>query len=121
MLGFKTIQKIRVIKRFNHILFAFLKFGLGGLIYEAGLRKHIPFLRRMRYSQRKQKDQQELALRLRQTLERLGPVFVKFGQILSTRSDFLNKDYIAELEQLQSRVPPFPYHDAQRIVEECFD
>ena len=47
------------------------------------------------------------ALRLRRALERLGPIFVKFGQVLSTRRDLLPADIADELARLQDRVPPF--------------
>ena len=46
--------------------------------------------------------------RLRKALERLGPIFVKFGQVLSTRRDLLPPDVADELAKLQDRVPPFP-------------
>jgi ubiquinone biosynthesis protein len=48
------------------------------------------------------------AVRLRQALEDLGPIFVKFGQLLSTRRDILPLDIADELAKLQDRVPPFP-------------
>src|SRR5204863_2698867 len=48
------------------------------------------------------------AVRLRQALEDLGPIFVKFGQMLSTRRDLLPTDIADELAGLQDRVPPFP-------------
>jgi ubiquinone biosynthesis protein len=47
------------------------------------------------------------AVRLRRALEALGPIFVKFGQLLSTRRDLLAPDYADELAKLQDRVPPF--------------
>jgi ubiquinone biosynthesis protein len=47
------------------------------------------------------------AVRLRQALEALGPIFVKFGQVLSTRRDLLPPDIASELARLQDRVPPF--------------
>ena len=47
------------------------------------------------------------AVRLRQALEALGPIFVKFGQMLSTRRDLLPAEYADELARLQDRVPPF--------------
>ena len=46
--------------------------------------------------------------RLREALERLGPIFVKFGQVLSTRRDLLPPDIADELAWLQDRVAPFP-------------
>jgi ubiquinone biosynthesis protein len=48
------------------------------------------------------------AIRLRLALEELGPIFVKFGQVLSTRPDLMPPDIVAELSLLQDRVPPFP-------------
>ena len=47
-------------------------------------------------------------VRLRRALETLGPIFVKFGQVLSTRRDLLPLDVALELAKLQDRVPPFP-------------
>jgi|TARA_R110001606_G_scaffold85379_2_gene193620 ubiquinone biosynthesis protein len=55
--------------------------------------------------------------RLRLALESLGPIFVKFGQILSTRRDLLDDDIADELAKLQDKVPAFPGHIAQAIVE----
>ncbi|WP_303291114.1 ubiquinone biosynthesis regulatory protein kinase UbiB [Marinobacter sp. SS5-14b] len=55
--------------------------------------------------------------RLRLALEELGPVFVKFGQILSTRRDLLPDDMADSLKQLQDRVPPFPSDQARGIIE----
>jgi ubiquinone biosynthesis protein len=55
--------------------------------------------------------------RLREALETLGPIFVKFGQILSTRRDLLPLDIADELAKLQDRVPPFPSELAVAEVE----
>ncbi len=57
------------------------------------------------------------AVRLRQALETLGPIFVKFGQILSTRRDLLPEDIADELAKLQDQVPPFPGDDAVAAIE----
>jgi len=59
------------------------------------------------------------AERLRLTLESLGPIFVKFGQILSTRRDLLPEDIADELAKLQDQVPPFPSEIAVNIIEEA--
>lgn len=55
--------------------------------------------------------------RLRQALEALGPVFIKLGQLLSTRRDLLPDDIADELALLQDRVPPFPTGEAIAIIE----
>ncbi len=57
------------------------------------------------------------ARRLRLALEALGPVFIKFGQILSTRRDLLAPDYAEELAKLQDRVPPFPGAEARAKIQ----
>jgi len=57
--------------------------------------------------------------RIREALEELGPIFVKFGQVLSTRVDILPADIVQELVKLQDSVPPFPGKQAQEIVEEA--
>ncbi|HWT21067.1 MAG TPA: ubiquinone biosynthesis regulatory protein kinase UbiB, partial [Variovorax sp.] len=58
--------------------------------------------------------------RLRQALEELGPIFVKFGQVLSTRRDLLPPDIADELAFLQDRVPPFPSAVAIATIERAF-
>ena len=58
--------------------------------------------------------------RLRLGLERLGPIFVKFGQVLSTRRDLLPADLADELAKLQDNVPPFPAREARVLVEKAF-
>jgi ubiquinone biosynthesis protein len=59
-------------------------------------------------------------VRLRMALEHLGPIFVKFGQVLSTRRDLLPGDVADELARLQDRVPPFPAARARALVERAF-
>ena len=59
-------------------------------------------------------------VRLRRALERLGPIFVKFGQVLSTRRDLLPLDVADELAKLQDRVPPFPSAESIALVERAF-
>jgi ubiquinone biosynthesis protein len=57
------------------------------------------------------------AVRLRRALEALGPIFVKFGQVLSTRRDLLPLDIADELAKLQDQVPPFPAEQAAAEIE----
>jgi ubiquinone biosynthesis protein len=55
---------------------------------------------------------------LREMLDELGPTFVKFGQLLSTRPDIVPPDIIAELRGLQDDVRPFPFADVERVIRE---
>ncbi len=59
--------------------------------------------------------------RMRMALEELGPTFIKFGQLLSTRPDLLPPEYIAELEHLQDRIAPVPFDQIRRVVERELD
>ena len=58
--------------------------------------------------------------RLREALEELGPVFVKFGQVLSTRPDLIPEDIHRELTKLQDDVPPFSGAEARQIIEQAY-
>jgi ubiquinone biosynthesis protein len=60
------------------------------------------------------------AVRLRLALEKLGPIFVKFGQMLSTRRDLMPTDIADELAKLQDQVPPFPSSQAVALLESAY-
>ena len=61
---------------------------------------------------------QELTLpeKVRYMLQELGPTFVKFGQIVSSRAENIPPDWLEELDKLQSNVPPFPYESVRKII-----
>lgn len=61
------------------------------------------------------------AERVRLALEALGPIFIKFGQMLSTRRDLLPDDLAEELKRLQDRVPPFAGNKAQALIEQALE
>ena len=63
------------------------------------------------------RNQAPRGVRLRKSLEALGPIFIKFGQLLSTRRDLLPEDVSDELARLQDQVPPFPASEAVGIIE----
>ncbi|NOX70162.1 MAG: ubiquinone biosynthesis regulatory protein kinase UbiB [Gammaproteobacteria bacterium] len=83
------------------------------------------FLRPLRfffYLFPKKSDRSEpLGKRIRLALEELGPIFVKFGQALSTRRDLLPTDIADELARLQDQVPPFPGEEAVAILNEVYE
>ena len=104
------------IGRLARILLVAQRFGLEQL---AGSGVHVerwPWPARMlhRWNGRRRFTEPR-GVRLRLALEALGPIFVKFGQVLSTRRDLLPEDIADELTRLQDRVPPFP--GAQAIAE----
>ncbi|EQD35214.1 2-polyprenylphenol 6-hydroxylase, partial [mine drainage metagenome] len=102
--------------RLAWIQWILIKHGLDDLLFEWTPLRHIRPARRLlpwHWWLRKT----PLAIRLRLTLEDLGPLYVKFGQVLSTRRDLLPQDFIDELTKLQDRVPPFPTALAQSAIE----
>jgi ubiquinone biosynthesis protein len=62
--------------------------------------------------------QSDRGRRLRETLDELGPTFVKFGQLLSTRPDIVPPDIVVELQKLQDDVTPIPYTEVERVIRE---
>ncbi len=69
---------------------------------------------------RKEPLPRELGVQIRQALERLGPTFIKFGQMLSTRVDLLPLEVALELKRLQDDVPPEPFERIRDVVEGSF-
>jgi ubiquinone biosynthesis protein len=105
------------VKRYNAIVNVLVRHGFGYLVDRFGhrplysIREKItgPVAERLRLLSE--------AERLRLAFEDLGPTFIKFGQILSTRHDLLPEEYIKELSRLQDSVPPFEYDKVRSAVE----
>ena len=94
-----------------------LKYGLDQMILDRASTTRIGEWARRLIPTRKFDEPR--AVRLRRALEALGPIFVKFGQMLSTRRDLLPPDLADELARLQDRVPPFPTEQAvARLLQE---
>ena len=104
--------------RLIYIIFVALRFGLDDFIREhAPLKPLRKFIQIVFFWRSKQ---QPRGGRLRLALEKLGPIFVKFGQMLSTRRDLLPPDVADELAKLQDQVPPFAFDAVQTSIEEAF-
>ena len=88
-----------------YIVWTVLRFGLDELVLSSFEKPWIRLLTRIVSVGRNLKAPRGERLRL--ALERLGPIFVKFGQVMSTRRDLLPTDIADELAHLQDRVPPF--------------
>ena len=101
-----------------YIVWTVLRFGLDELVLSSFQQPWIRLLKRIVTVGRNL--QAPRGQRLREALERLGPIFVKFGQVLSTRRDLLPPDIADELARLQDRVPSFPSEVAVAIIEKAF-
>ena len=100
------------------IVWTILRFGLDELVLSSFERPWIRLLTRILTLGRNL--QAPRGQRLREALEKLGPIFVKFGQVLSTRRDLMPPDIADELARLQDRVPSFPSVVAVAIIEKAF-
>jgi len=110
----RPAQLLRLLK-INRTL---VKHGLDEIILATHLFRPLRFLLYLAPWNWVRQQREPRAVRIRRALEDLGPIFVKFGQILSTRRDLLPEDIADELARLQDAVPPFPGHLARRIVEQ---
>ena len=104
--------------RGGFILFIVLRYGLDELVLTSFQKPWLRVLARILSVGRDLKAPR--GQRIREALERLGPIFVKFGQVLSTRRDLLPTDIADELAQLQDNVPPFPSEVAVATIERAF-
>ena len=109
---------MRYLARLSVIVWTIFRFGLDELALSGFKQRPVRLLRRA-ISVGRQWEQPR-GVRLRLALERLGPIFVKFGQVLSTRRDLIPLDIVEELAQLQDNVPPFPAALSRRMIEAAF-
>ena len=105
--------------RLVHINWVLVRNGLDEVVLATHLFRPVRFLRYLAPWHRLTRNTPR-AVRIRRALEDLGPIFVKFGQILSTRQDLLPDDIATELAKLQDRVAPFPGQQACQIIEAAF-
>ena len=98
------------LKRYKDVAMLLVKYGRSDLVKQAGLEESL--------------ELDEIALQetapeaeeLAHDLEKLGPTFIKLGQLLSTRADLLPAPYLEALSRLQDQIEPFPYEEVDRIV-----
>ncbi|MBI5687050.1 MAG: AarF/ABC1/UbiB kinase family protein [Verrucomicrobia bacterium] len=103
--------------RYREIFLTFFKYGFVDLMKFVHLQKLLEIADRQLYPKNEELHRKPMAERFRLALEELGPTFVKFGQILSSRRDLINEAFYSELRKLQDAVPPFPGAEAVKIVE----
>ena len=115
---FGKVSRWRVLRRLVQIQRITTEYGLQEFFAGSRLERRLAWLRLVSpwtWFVRRQPGSR--AERLRLALETLGPIFIKFGQALSTRRDLLPADLADELAKLQDRVPPFPVDQARQRIE----
>jgi len=108
------------ILRVMYINLVLMRHGLDEVVLATHLFRPFRFLLYLTPWNWVRRRQAPRAVRVRRALEDLGPIFVKFGQILSTRRDLLPDDIAEELARLQDRVPPFPGERARAMIEKAY-
>ena len=108
----------RTLLRVLRIQRVLVKYGLDDIITATHLLRPLRFL--FLLFPRRRDSSAALGERIRLALEELGPIFVKFGQAISTRRDLLPRDIADELAKLQDEVPPFPAEQAVAIIEDAY-
>jgi ubiquinone biosynthesis protein len=95
-------REIDDVKRFEEIMQILFEQGFGIFLSRMNLLEHVPLMKRAVHAQKMPTPE-----RVRVTFERLGPTFIKFGQILAQRPDIVPQPYIEELQKLEDDVPAF--------------
>jgi ubiquinone biosynthesis protein len=109
----------RHLARYQRILRILFKYGFDDLVDRLHIDQYLETgLQMINRKPREQLDRHSRPERLRMALEELGPTFIKLGQLLSTRPDFIPPEYLDELAKLQDNVPPFSFAEVRQIFEE---
>lgn len=111
------MKKIRLLFRLIHINFVLVKHGLDKVVLSIPYFAPIRFLAHLNPLRWFDKTIKSDGERIRLALEELGPIFVKFGQTVSTRGDLFPEDIVKELANLQDNVPAFSGEVAKSIIE----
>lgn len=106
--------------RLAEVVQVLIKHGFADLVRRLGLTEGVPatVLRKLRIIKEPSREPETVGARLRAALTELGPTFVKYGQILSTRPDLIGPEMCNELGQLQDRVEALPFDQLRPILEE---
>ncbi len=113
------MSRARTLVRMLTIQRVLVKYGLDDIIKKTHLLRPLRFL--FYLAPRHRDSSAPVGERIRLALEELGPIFVKFGQAISTRRDLLPPDIADELAKLQDAVPPFPADQAIEILNGAYD
>jgi ubiquinone biosynthesis protein len=108
----------RHLNRYRQILGVLFRYGFGDLIETLKIEQYIEIgLNMISRKRRERIEKLARSERVRMALEELGPTYIKFGQILSTRPDLISIEFLNEFAKLQDNVPPFGFEEFQKTVE----
>ena len=113
------MRYIRLLLRLFRINIVLIRHGLEEVVFAIPYFRPIRFLLLLLPWHWFRKEEITHGVRIRYVLEDLGPIFVKFGQTLSTRRDLFPEEIADELAKLQDQVPPFPGEEAKRLIEQA--
>ncbi len=116
-MALSPIKFFRNLGRTREIVTILLNHGFGDVVERLRLMRYLRWWRRVVLRKAEPAPALTVAQRIRLALEELGPTFVKFGQVISTRPDLVPAPIIAELEKLQEHVPPFSGAVAVLLIE----
>ncbi|MCB2181416.1 MAG: AarF/ABC1/UbiB kinase family protein [Desulfobulbaceae bacterium] len=109
----------RNLGRYRQILSVLFKYGFGEFIDTLNIEQYLEISKQMLFKKEpKSVDKLTRPERVRLVFEELGPTFIKFGQILSSRPDLIPLEYIFELSKLQDKVPSFPYEEVSLLIQD---
>ncbi|MDR2461243.1 MAG: hypothetical protein LBE38_10805 [Deltaproteobacteria bacterium] len=111
----------RHVERITELMKVMVKFGFGDLFASLGLGDIILRVKRLVGFSRSSAPPSTRARRMRLALEEMGLVYIKLGQYLSTRHDVLPQEYVEEFSLLQDNVPPIPFSEVQKIIQDNID
>jgi ubiquinone biosynthesis protein len=119
MLFWQAIMAARDLGRLHEIASILIRYGFGDMVRRMGLANALERTGRvLRWNEASELAQLEPHARVRRALEEMGPTFVKLGQILATRVDLFDPEWIAEFSKLQDSTPPSPYPEIHRQLTE---
>jgi len=107
--------------RYQEIVRILFKYGFADVLRLVALQRILKIEDAQLPARKSEILSKPLPVRFRLALEELGPTFIKFGQVLSSRRDLITDEYFEQLVRLQDDVPPFPYKEVEKILDHEFE
>ena len=119
-MALQVVHSYKILTRYKEIISLVVAYGFGDILEKTNIQKTVTKGLNLFSKDRNKFENVGTYARIRLLLEELGPVFIKFGQMLSQRIDILPKDFIEELSLLQNNVAEIDGNEIIQIVEDEF-